>query len=516
VAERDLTVRIDGNSAGLTAATTQATASMNGMGDGKSTGPTGKLSGAFVAMGAAAAAAGALMAVEFAKMSWTAATEASDARANVERTFGTGLASKFISQGKSAAEALGIPAREYEKSVAMLGQSLQGLGYTTEDSAAQMDPLISRLADVAARAGTDLPSALEAFGSLLRGERDPIEKYGVAIKQSDVNARLAAQGLSGLEGEALKNAEAQASLQLFMEATTTSTGAFAERSETAAGKLDVMGAKFEDIKASFGSLLQSGFVAAWDYLVDEVWPQVDEFLSEHKDELAAIGDAIGKIWEAWQGLWTYIGPIMEKLLPVWLWTMQLLVGFLGIVAENVSNTMDAFSQLYGYIKDGVSTVWGWFQLVWGWISDKVTGVADTIREHWDRALNGIKAAVAIVGNFISAALSAPVNAFKSLWNSTIGGKGMSVPDWIPGIGGKEWKIPRLAAGGIVTSPTLALIGEAGPEAVVPLGAGGGLGTTNITINIAAGVGDPVEIGREVARVLKAYENIAGPQYAKVA
>ena len=43
------------------------------------------------------------------------------------------------------------------------------------------------------------------------------------------------------------------------------------------------------------------------------------------------------------------------------------------------------------------------------------------------------------------------------------------------------EIPQLAKGGIVRSPTLAMLGEAGPEAVVPLGSGGGMG--GITINI---------------------------------
>ena len=45
-------------------------------------------------------------------------------------------------------------------------------------------------------------------------------------------------------------------------------------------------------------------------------------------------------------------------------------------------------------------------------------------------------------------------------------------------------VPQLAEGGIVTKPTLAMIGEAGPEAVVPLGGGGaagGLGGTTIVL-----------------------------------
>lgn len=63
-------------------------------------------------------------------------------------------------------------------------------------------------------------------------------------------------------------------------------------------------------------------------------------------------------------------------------------------------------------------------------------------------------------------------------------------------------IPLLASGGIVTRPTLAGLGESGPEAVIPLRRGG-LGNS-ITVNVEAGIGDPIAIGREVERVLQAY------------
>ena len=48
------------------------------------------------------------------------------------------------------------------------------------------------------------------------------------------------------------------------------------------------------------------------------------------------------------------------------------------------------------------------------------------------------------------------------------------------------EIPYLAAGGIVTSPTLSMIGEAGPEAVIPLSQMGSMGQ-NITINVGGSV-----------------------------
>ena len=50
----------------------------------------------------------------------------------------------------------------------------------------------------------------------------------------------------------------------------------------------------------------------------------------------------------------------------------------------------------------------------------------------------------------------------------------------------QMKLAGFAKGGIVTRPTIGLIGEAGPEAVIPLGRGGGMGSMNVTVNIAEG------------------------------
>jgi hypothetical protein len=75
-------------------------------------------------------------------------------------------------------------------------------------------------------------------------------------------------------------------------------------------------------------------------------------------------------------------------------------------------------------------------------------------------------------------------------------------------------VPALAAGGIVTKPTLALIGEAGPEAVVPLsGRNAGMGNTyNLTVNAGMGA-DGAVIGREIVDAIKRYERVSGPVFA---
>ena len=75
-------------------------------------------------------------------------------------------------------------------------------------------------------------------------------------------------------------------------------------------------------------------------------------------------------------------------------------------------------------------------------------------------------------------------------------------------------IPAMAAGGIVTKPTLALIGEAGPEAVVPLnGRNTPTGNTiNLTVNAGMGA-DGNQIGREIVDIIKRYERVSGPVFA---
>jgi hypothetical protein len=76
------------------------------------------------------------------------------------------------------------------------------------------------------------------------------------------------------------------------------------------------------------------------------------------------------------------------------------------------------------------------------------------------------------------------------------------------------RIPRMAEGGIVSSPTLALIGEAGPEAVVPLdrmNTGGG-----VTVNVTGGLATSAEIGQAVVNALRAYSRSAGPLALNIA
>jgi len=79
-------------------------------------------------------------------------------------------------------------------------------------------------------------------------------------------------------------------------------------------------------------------------------------------------------------------------------------------------------------------------------------------------------------------------------------------------------IPGFADGGIVTGPTLAMVGEKGPEAIIPLtgpNAGGGFGGGGVTINVTGGMSTSAEIGQAIVNALRAYNRSAGPANIQV-
>jgi hypothetical protein len=150
---------------------------------------------------------------------------------------------------------------------------------------------------------------------------------------------------------------------------------------------------------------------------------------------------------------------------------------------------------------------------------------DTVRKIVDTVFKGMLAGGKAVFDGLTTYFSGVYNIFKTLfnaiaklWNNTIGALSFSVPDWVPGLGGKGFdvpNIPMLADGGIVTGPTLAMIGESGPEAVIPLsGRGGGMG--NYTININGGLNSSAEIGTAVVNAIRAFNRQNGPANIAVA
>jgi hypothetical protein len=149
---------------------------------------------------------------------------------------------------------------------------------------------------------------------------------------------------------------------------------------------------------------------------------------------------------------------------------------------------------------------------------------EVVREVVDTVFGAIKTAVTVSLDFLTSYFNGVLNIYKGIfnaiakmWNNSIGKLSFTFPSWSPVFAGKNISVPNipyLAEGGIVTSPTLAMIGERGPEAVVPLNRASGVG--GITVNVTGGLATSAEIGQAVVNAIRAYNRSAGPAQIQVA
>lgn len=211
-----------------------------------------------------------------------------------------------------------------------------------------------------------------------------------------------------------------------------------------------------------------------DWFAATVWPRV-------KTVIGWIAAYYGFLWNAMKTVWT---GIFNAIAFVVNW-------FRDTAWPKIKAAIDLVSRGFGIMWTAVKTVW---DDVWG----KVSGVVTLL----EGAATRIKSAFSGIWDGIKHAAQAALDVVRTAWNSTVGGKTLTIPSipaigTFPGFPGFSYDIPYLADGGIVRSPTLAMIGEAGPEAVVPLTRGKGYiggGETHVHVHltgIVAGTKDDV-------------------------
>jgi hypothetical protein len=242
----------------------------------------------------------------------------------------------------------------------------------------------------------------------------------------------------------------------------TTGGAASEAANTAQGQFKRLGVALNETKESIGAALLPA--------VEAVLPLLTAFgawASEHPEILLAVGGAIAAIAAAIVAV-----NIAMALNPFSLIAAAVVgLGALLVVAyQKFQPFRTAVDAVFGAIKFGVTEV--------------AIPYIKLLLNVWKTVFNGI----------------------ASIWNNTLGKIGFDIPNWVPGLGGKGFsfpKIPMLAQGGIISQATLAVVGESGPEAVIPLdrmgefGMGGG---SNVTINVNGG--DPNAVVDALRRYMR--------------
>jgi len=210
-------------------------------------------------------------------------------------------------------------------------------------------------------------------------------------------------------------------------------------------------------------MLVDKLIVLGEALVDWIKPRIVPALKALGEFVVTIADWL---------LTTALPKIAEQLARLGWAMVQWIYDLLPNLVVGLAQFLDTIGDFI--FNDAIPQVFDWFKSLGGKIID---GIVD-----------GIKAAAGKVGDALA---SIPGVSQAQGLISAVGG------------------ILPFADGGIVTGPTLGLIGEAGPEAVIPLDRMDSIGGPTYQITVNAGVGDPGSIGQTVVETIKAYERRAG-------
>ena len=208
--------------------------------------------------------------------------------------------------------------------------------------------------------------------------------------------------------------------------------------------------------------IKKTFVDLWEEHLKPLWED-------------ALKPMISDLWETIKSIWdqiaNLIGEIVKVIAPVVANILQMIAQFVDDIAGYVGGCIDVLKGIIEFITGVFSGDW---KKAWNGIKDIFKGI-------WEMMVNLVKAPVNLIIGVINGMISGVV-AGINLVVRAINSISVNIPDWVPLIGGKHIgfnlsevtapQIPTLAKGGVITSPTLAMVGEyAGadnnPEIVTP-------------------------------------------------
>jgi hypothetical protein len=214
---------------------------------------------------------------------------------------------------------------------------------------------------------------------------------------------------------------------------------------------------------------------------------------------------IATVIRYWDEIKSLLGSALEWLIGAGAWIIE------GVV----SGAVWLVTFIVDFIVGAIGLIVGAISFVINGIIKVITGFIKFIVNALVAGIKWIISLPATIAKGIVSGIKAVINGIIGIYNGFANKMSFKIPKWVPKIGGQKFKlpsIPKLAKGGIVNSPTLAMIGEDGPEAVVPLNRknnpkGTGLGSGGMTINInVGGVTDRTDkraLAKEIGDLIRA-------------
>lgn len=269
----------------------------------------------------------------------------------VNKIFGDS-SKQILDWGKNNATTFGLSAREFNQLAVPLGAIFKNTGIEMDKTTDFTIKLTERAADMASVFNVDVGEALEAIQSGLRGEANPLERFGVGLSAARVEAHALAMTGKDVASSLTEQEKMLARVDMIMQQTADTQGDFKDTSDGLANSQRILAARNEELQAKIGDKL------------------VPVMLKITEIKLALVNVLVSKVIPAFDAFSKYIGIVISD--------GDTLNDFLASVPEPLQGIAKAIGEVVLFIKNHWSTINDIFNFVFEYTKARVEGMIQVI------------------------------------------------------------------------------------------------------------------------------------------
>lgn len=485
--------------------------------------------GAFAKIGAVAVdafAQASRAAFDFGVESVKAASSFNEVTSAVGQVFGEG--SKQLEEfAATAAKSFGQSRTQALDAAKTFGIFGKAAGLSSQENVDFSKTLTTLASDLASFNNTSVDEAITSLGAALRGESEPIRRFGVLLDDATLKARAMQMGIYDGTGSLTQQQRVLAAYQEILGQTTVQQGDYIRTADGVANSSRSLEATFKDLQITVGQALLPAIEAVLPQLtafIDEMVasPEFNQFIADMGANFSNLLSYLPSALENLQSFGRDALPVINAFFPMLndaLYGMAAAFGF--IENSDPSTNTTSFADSMRDLADAMNKVGDAFR----WVGDTI----GAINSAYNSLPGWLKLAL---GNSTSSGIFQLQKFIDSMKTGNMGEirRFLGIPNLsgtpdVPYITGKNYRSGglKLAEGGIVMprpGGTMATIGEAGQaEAVIPLDRlnsfvnGGGGATYNISVSAGMGT-DGATLGEQIVTAIRRYERTSGAVFAK--
>lgn len=385
----------------------------------------------------------------------------------------------------NAREAYGLSKVQATEAASAFGALGKGIGLSEKDAADMSVTLAGLSADLGSYFNVSTAESSKALEGIFTGESEALKKFGVVMTDTNLKQFAADQGLVWNEMD--QTQKTMLRYQYVLAQTKDAQGDFARTSDGTANSTKIFQASLQDLGTAIGTnllpiitpIIQK--ITEWVNKFNELSPSTQRIITIIGLVVAAIGPVLVVIGTLISSIGSIIGVLGMVTAPM--------LGIVAVIAAVVAWGVILYKN-WDTIKAKAVELWTNVTTIWQSIKDSIRATIAQLVSNTVGKFNSLKTTVETVWNNIKSAMINPIQTARDTLQGIID----KVKSWFPinlgnifnfklphinigsksvTVGDKTVTVPTFsvswyARGGIFDQPTLAGIGEAGPEAVVPL------------------------------------------------